>query len=303
MENLIAAADASAAAAVGNAGKSNTNNAADNNGDGRGGGGGGGGGGGEDDDDLSQPTNAAVIAASGDFVQNNALVIEQMFTLKEARDVTLKKIRYFRSQMRFPVPEAAYRGNWQIIRKIFDRRLFHYNFSHTWMFPSPPPPFIRVIRKMQERPPKLDMFEIMTQGMNDLAPGQYVENIGWVGPNDPREHFGECQHELTLMWKEIKREHKRVHDERLKLRRLTNERMKQEAAVPLMVEAIMSRDYRRAIYLAQECGVSIDMETPQGVTALVGAAEEDTGRPFYTPMYNDDHTPCLQVQYTPPPPF
>ena len=57
-----------------------------------------------------------------------------------------------------------------------------------------------------------------------------------------------------------------VHAERLKLRRLTNERLKQEAAVPLMLDAIRNREYRRCVYFAQECGVSIDMETPQGGT-------------------------------------
>jgi hypothetical protein len=95
----------------------------------------------------SAGTNIA-IAGNGDFQANNsALVVEQMFALKEERSYVLRKIRYFRTKMRFPVPEAAYRGNWQIIHRIHARRLFHFNFSYSWIFPAPPPPFIRVIPK------------------------------------------------------------------------------------------------------------------------------------------------------------
>ena len=82
-------------------------------------------------------TNMAV-ANTGEFAaMTNSLVIEKMFKLKRARGHVLHKIRYFRQKMRFPVPEAAYRGNWQIIHRIYERRLFHYNFSHTWIFPAP----------------------------------------------------------------------------------------------------------------------------------------------------------------------
>ena len=172
--------------------------------------------------------------------------------------------------------------------------------------------------------------------MNDLAAGQYVEEQGWVGPNDPREHFGECADELTKLWDRIIRAQDVVKEERLKVRRLAIERIKQLDAVPDMRIAIMERDYRRCIYLASECGVSIDMETAEGVTVLIGAAEEDsgtcvcfslcvclssshslsliltltltsstllhppprnTGVPFYAPMLNDDGRPCLAVEF------
>eukprot|EP00605_Chrysophyceae_sp_TOSAG23-4_P001653 GSChrysophyteH1.ASY1.ANO1.1814.1 assembled CDS len=237
-------------------------------------------------------------ARNGDFEANNsALVIEKMFKLKEERASVLRKIRYFRTKMRFPVPEAAYRGNWQIIHRIYERRLFHFNFSHSWIFPAPPPPFIRIHQKYNAKPPKLTMFEMMTYGMNDMAAGQYVERQGWVGPNDPRDHFGECQKELTEMWQKIIRAQDLVKAERLKIRRLALERIKQRDAIPDMRIAIMERDYRKCVMLATECGVSIDMETPEGVTALIGSAEEDTGVPFYAPMTNDDGKPCLACEY------
>ena len=62
------------------------------------------------------------------------------------------------------------------------------------------------MKRFVAKPRKLDMHEIMTQGMNDLAAGMYVEGQGWVGPNDPRDHFGECQEKLTEMWGDILRD-------------------------------------------------------------------------------------------------
>ena len=138
----------------------------------------------------------------------------------------------------------------------------------------------------------------MMQGMNDIAAGQYVENQGWVGPNDPREPFGECQIELTKLWDKVIANQNLVKADRLKATRLGAERNRQKNAVPDMLKAINERDYRKCVYLSQECGVSIDSETPNThVTALIGAAEEDTGVPFYAPMLNDDGKPCLAVEY------
>jgi ankyrin repeat protein len=258
------------------------------------------GGGGGDGEVASVGTGVTdmAVANTGEFAaMNNSLVIEQMFKLKRARGHVLHKIRYFRQKMRFPVPEAAYKGNWQIIHKIYERRLYHHNFSHSWIFPSPPPPFIRVFRRFVAKPRKLDMHEIMTQGMNDMAAGMYVDGQGWVGPNDPRDHFGECHEKLTDLWNTMARKKNAVLAERLKLRRLTDERIKQKAAVPLMIDAIRNREYRSCVYYSTQCGVSIDMETPEGSTVLVGASEEDTGVPFYAPMVNDDGRPCLAVEY------
>ena len=59
-------------------------------------------------------------------------------------------------------------------------------------------------------PRKLDMHELLIQGMNDLASGEYIADVGWVGPNDSREHFGECFEKVTEMWSMIKRDHAKV---------------------------------------------------------------------------------------------
>ena len=48
-----------------------------------------------------------------------------------------------RSQIRFCIPEATYKGNWEIVKRIFDRNLLHYNFTNSWAFPCLPPPFVK----------------------------------------------------------------------------------------------------------------------------------------------------------------
>ena len=59
------------------------------------------------------------VAGNGEFAQlNNSMVIEKMYKLKETRKSVLHKIRYFRNKMRFPIPEAAYRGNWQVSLRL-----------------------------------------------------------------------------------------------------------------------------------------------------------------------------------------
>ena len=62
-----------------------------------------------------------------------------------------------RRKIRFPVPEAAYRGNWEIIKRIFDRNLMHFNFTNTWTFPSPPPPYIVHRNRHNSFDDKLDL--------------------------------------------------------------------------------------------------------------------------------------------------
>lgn len=65
-------------------------------------------------------------------------VVEQLCLLKEKRAETLQTMKYYRNKMRFPIPEAAYRGNWEIIYRIRERRLLQFNFCNQWCFPLPP---------------------------------------------------------------------------------------------------------------------------------------------------------------------
>lgn len=244
------------------------------------------------------------VNVTGEFkAMTSSQAIEKMFAMKEHRTYILGKIRFFRSKMRFPVPEAVYNGRWEMVRRLVERRLFHRNFSHTWVHPCPPPPYIRRYHRLKARPEKLDMLTVLAMGMNDISSGVYVESQGWVAPDDPRDHYGLAQEYLQALTNKLDGERAAWQKERQRIRYLALERIKSRTAVPEFVAAIAAQDWRACMYLASHAGVSIDHESSSGgaggggVTCLVAAAEEDVGRLNYAPMLNDDGSPCLAVEY------
>jgi hypothetical protein len=69
--------------------------------------------------------------------------IENMMKLNQRRQDILTILTATRRKMRFPIPEAAYMGRWEVILRIHEKEQLHYNFTGTWAFPSPPMPFHR----------------------------------------------------------------------------------------------------------------------------------------------------------------
>jgi hypothetical protein len=59
-------------------------------------------------------------------------IIEKMFSLKVDMQRILSNLKRLRAKHRFPVSEAVVGGHWEIVRRIYDRRLLHVNFSSTW---------------------------------------------------------------------------------------------------------------------------------------------------------------------------
>jgi hypothetical protein len=77
-------------------------------------------------------------------------------------------------------------------QRCHERGLIQYNFLSSWIYPSVGVPFARTayykhVYEHHKRGPR----ENVMAGMSDLACGIYVEKIGWVGANDPREPYGE----------------------------------------------------------------------------------------------------------------
>ena len=238
------------------------------------------------------------VNVTGEFqAMTSAQAIEKMFAMKEYRSYVLGKIRFFRSKMRFPIPEAVYNARWEIVRRFIERRLFHRNFSHTWVHPAPPPPYMRCFYRYEARPEKLDMLRVLAMGMNDISSGVYVESQGWVAPDDPRDHYGLAQEYLQHLTAKLDKERDEWHKERQRIRYLALEKIKSRKAIPKFICAIAAQDWRACMYLAAHAGVSIDNEGESGVTCLVAAAEEDVGRLNYAAMLNDDGTPCLAVEF------
>lgn len=227
----------------------------------------------------------------------NMRFIKELTRLKDYRAKLLTSIKYQRSRMRFPVPEAAYAGKWEIVQRIYERRLMHVNFCNTWAFPSPPPPYRRNWTHQYDHN-KMSLAEVISHGMNDLAAGCYIAAKGWVPPNDEEEPYGElCTHILVKMLSELKERKEKFIANRQRIRILSKERKNQLDGEKEMVKAIYEQNFRKAIYLAENRGITIDLETPDGQTALISACEENVDALNHEYMNNDDGRKCLAVEY------
>jgi ankyrin repeat protein len=226
----------------------------------------------------------------------NVAFLERLIKMKQVREHLLKNIVYQRCRMRFPVPEAAYMGKWEIIERIYDRRLLNWNFSGQWVFPIAPPPFIYK-KHHHHRNKKLDMLTILTHGISDLAAGEPIPGVGWVDPLDGRDCYGEAHKRINEIHTEMITKQKAYQNERMRRRLIIIEGKKQVIGDKEMVKAIYSRDFYRCIYLAQYMSSSIDMETEEFYTPLIAAAEENVGASNHAWMKNDDGQNCLGVEF------
>jgi hypothetical protein len=115
----------------------------------------------DDEDNPSKPPPPKV-----DSIQ----FVRDVTAMKELRDKVLSKLTFLRSKTRFPIPEAVYAGKWEIVKRIYERRLYHAQFSNTWAFPSAPFPYLRKLEKTYDRT-KMSIREVLSYGMNDNAAG------------------------------------------------------------------------------------------------------------------------------------
>jgi hypothetical protein len=105
--------------------------------------------------------------------------------------------------------------------------------------------------------------------------GCYVAGIGWVGPNDHREPFGETQQVIAEILLDIRTKNDAFWAGRKRIRLLALERINQTTGERAMLRAIKAKDFRRCIDLAVRRGITIDLETPEGFTVMLCAAEEN----------------------------
>jgi ankyrin repeat protein len=244
------------------------------------------------------PSAAFVVDGSLGHLKKaaNIQIIQELTKLKDKRSKLLFKIHYFKHKMRFPIPEAIYAGKWEIVSRIYERRLWHCHFMNTWAFPSPAPPFQRDLSHQYEHR-KLSPLDLVTYAMNNLAAGAYIAEKGWVPPNHPSEPYGELSILLEKLLFELKEKQTEFRANRFRIRALVNERNNQKTGEQEMIDSIYKKDYRHCIWLAENRGITIDLETPDGSTALISAAEEDCDAVNHELMVNDDGSRCLQVVY------
>jgi ankyrin repeat protein len=244
-------------------------------------------------------------------------VIEQIALVKEQRTRVLNKILFQRRRIRLPMPEAAYAGKYEIIRRIWDRKMYHHHFSHSWCQPLAPPPYLiqtnasaRVTNRQQGAggaySKKTHMWDLLLQGEEEMGAGRYDGDLGgWVKKFDPRDFHGEGKVELTDIMQLVKAMQDKKRAERARIRAIVMANRQRSVGEDGMIDAIKRRDFQKVMELvtnnnkgasgASSC--SIDYECPDGRTALMAAAEENITLPTHEYILNDDGSPCLLVEY------
>jgi len=223
-------------------------------------------------------------------------VVQEITELKVRREKVLRSLSFQRSRIRFPVTEATYMANWEIVQRIYERRLLHVNFCNTWIYPAAPFPFRRNLTHQYEHE-KIGFRDVCLHGMSDLSAGIYTPEVGWVGPSDPREPYGEMQRVIDEILEDMQKKRDVYLAGRYRIRLLAMEKKNQREGEVEMLEAILAANFRRCMYLVQRRGVSIDLETKEGYTILLAASEENVNSMNHVKMKNDDGRECLAVEY------
>lgn len=252
----------------------------------------------DDEETVSAPLSAAALLnkEEGETVkQTNS--IEEFFQLRDQCGVLIFQINRRRRQFRFPIPEAAYNGHSHIVDRIFHRRLAHFNFLGSWIMPSPPPPRPRPHRRLQLTGPKYTFAEVIDYGREAIGAGCWVERVGWVSPDDPRNDFFEEKEEMLALRVEMIKKAEVVRAARLRIRLLNVEKKKLALGRDKMTRAIVNADFMKCIEFASTDVCSIDFETENGLTALLVAAEENIGGLHHDYIINTDGDPVLAVCY------
>lgn len=237
----------------------------------------------------------SMMLDDGDSVTAAAHSVEEMFRLQEHREKTIVKIKRMRRRFRFPVPEAAYGGHWDIVMRVIERKLLHVNFMGSWVFPSPPTPRPRIHRRLNYAEKKHSFMSILEAGKEALAGGSIVEGVGWVSPDHESEIFSESVRELSAVWKQVSSSIEAFQNTRRKIRLLVMEKRRQQRVSEQMTFAIKTCNFRECLRLTKEENSTMDFETSEGLTPLIVAAEENVGGLHHEYMVNDDGEPVLAV--------
>eukprot|EP01041_Mallomonas_annulata_P000359 gene359-658_t len=223
-------------------------------------------------------------------------ILERLFELRSQRERLVRQLRYRRRTYRMSLPEAAYSGHWEIIHRTIDRGMFQGNACNTWIHPCPPPPHRKISKKLNKGQ-YMSLMECLTKGVKDLSVGAYIVGQGWVPPGHPLEPFGEAVSQIVPVWNEVLQTKERAAAEKIRLAKVRSEMEKQKAASTALINAIKLCDFKECINIVEITGASIDIETPDGITVLIVAAEENISGLHHVYMTNDDGKEVLAVEY------
>lgn len=223
--------------------------------------------------------------------------VEEIFHLKEKRNLLIFRINRLRRNFRFPVPEAAYCGHSDIVQRIYERRLLHMNFIDSWIYPSPPPPRKRLHYRLSLNSKKHSFQQIIKDSKSHFSSGILTPH-GWLERFSPQDPFVESCDELKLLYSQFQ---DRIHSYREKrhlIHMLHLNKLSQLSNQKKMTLAIKTGNFYECVRLScKEDLCSIDFETADGLTALIVAAEENISGLHHHYILNDDMKPVLAVNY------
>ena len=230
-------------------------------------------------------------------------LLEQIEIVKEERRLIIQQVQWRRKVHRLPIVEAGYRGNWEIIKRIHERRLFSFKFSHAWQYPRPHAPFM-VKREPVEITHGIGLMQVLAYGMSDIAAGIYLPTEGgWTQPGGPNDPYGIAFEEIKTVLDKVDADAKEYRAARYRKHIITNENRNQARGAEEMTKAIIAYDFKECIRLAEWRSISIDTEidlpgsNQDGETCLLKASEENAGAVNHVFMLNADQMPVLQVAY------
>ena len=174
---------------------------------------------------------------------------------------------------------------------------FYITTFRSWMMPSPPPPRPRPSRRLRLSGSKYTFPELVDYGRQAIGAGCWVDNVGWVSPDDPRNHYFSEKEEMLQSYHNMVANAEVFRATRLRVRLLNVEKKKIEFGKEKMTRAIASGDFKKCIEFASTDVCSIDFETEGGLTALIVAAEENIGGLHHQYIINSDGDPVLAVCY------
>lgn len=222
--------------------------------------------------------------------------IRQIEELKEERKKILTLMIFNRQKIRLPIPEALYAGNWEIVQRIYERKLWHMYFTSTFTFPLPRFPFLRQ-SEYQYSHEKISIQDVMTHGLNYLSSGAYSSQEGWLPPGHEREPYGEMLKEINRILSETNERNMKTIKAKQRLRLIITSKKNMEKYEKKLLQLIYSRSFKEAMELVIARGINVDLETADGQTLLIAAAEENVNAVNHMRILNDELKPVLIVEY------
>ena len=255
--------------------------------------------------DMAEKEELEVIEAmkiGDDNFDSGEKIIEKMFNLKVDLDRVLSNLKRLRSRHRFPISEAAFGGHWEIVRRTYDRRLFHHRMSSSWCTISGavprPLPFYQTPHCSTKTCRHYDMLELCEIALTQLGTTNSIPEKGWTSSvTSYYSMFQESLRECAEVWRLVTEASDKFKAERHRYRILREDQKTKARNRQLMTRAIHTGNFYKCMELASTERSSIDFETESNLTALIVASEENLGGLNHSFVINDERNPVLAVCY------